>query len=374
MLGQGFAPYLLTGLSAIKPDGTPEFQLEPVGFLTMLSSQSKPSILRLDTSKGHMLSAQIKYKKRYTVAHTSGVPSCDVTNVQGFTEASVDLTSFKQIAIHIADEDIAKYQQDASDVSTLGTPPTALMGEMVNEVMRAASAVLEAVNLDLQTIASVSVGVNVVQGNNLATPININASAVTNRLNDGMTKIMSDYKINLGSGIPQVVGSGLFYNYLLQQPSKSADMTGYDTSIMAAGVKFYHDLQSASILGTDHILVCQPNVLQWVEYLQYTGFKAGIKPGASQFFTIPLPMQVGSDIVPVYFDVQLRYNDCAQIFTDEIYQQPITLQKGYNLIISKTSGLFTIPNDAYFPSDRMFGNRGTLLYEIDNNCDICTQI
>jgi len=190
-------------------------------------------------------------------------------------------------------------------------------------------------------------------------------------LDDGMTKIISDYSINLGSGIPQVYGSGLFYNYVLQQKSKSTDLRGYNTAIDVEGIKFYYDIKSANILGTNYICVCQPNSLQWVEYMRYTGFKAGTKPGASQFFTLPLPMQVGSEIVPVLFDVQLRYNDCAATFTDAYYGNQITLEKGYNLILSKTSGLFCIPADAYRGTDRLKGNRGTLLYEIDNNCDNC---
>jgi len=76
-------------------------------------------------------------------------------------------------------------------------------------------------------------------------------------------------------------------------------------------------------------------------------------------------------VLPILFDVQLRYNDCATVFTDAYYGTQTTLQKGYNLIISKTSGLFTIPKDAYRGTDRLVGNRGTLLYEIENVCDNC---
>jgi hypothetical protein len=105
--------------------------------------------------------------------------------------------------------------------------------------------------------------------------------------------------------------------------------------------------------------------------MRYTGFKAGVKPGASQFFVIELPMQMGNDVIPVKFDVQLRYNDCDETFTDAYYGTPLTLHKGYNLIISKTSGLFAIPADAYRATDPMVGNRGTLRYALSNNCDTC---
>ena len=370
-LGLGFRPYLLAHLKSILAEETPQYKIEPVGFLNLLSNQSRPTILRLDTSKGHFQTAQIKYKQRYTKDFVSKVASCDETNTQAYREASVDLISFNQIAIHIEDETIAKYTDDASEVLTAGTPPTPIMNEFIEEIMNAASAILEGVNEDLQTAASVNIGVNARTGNNAASLININRSSLALPLDDGLTEILSDYAINMGMGQPQVFGSGLFYNFMLQQKAKSANFSGYNTAIEAAGLKFYHDLQSANILGTNQILVCQPNSLQWVEYMRYTGFKAGLKPGASQFFILPIPMQVGADVVPVMFDVQLRYNDCAETFTDAYYGTPIVLEKGYNLILSKTSGLFTIPADAYRGTDRLVGNRGTLLYEIENVCDNC---
>jgi hypothetical protein len=223
------------------------------------------------------------------------------------------------------------------------------------------------------TTAVANIGVNRRTGLNTAATININRATDNLLLNDGLTEILSDYKINGGSGMPQIFGSGLFFNYMLQQKSKSADQSGYNSAIEAAGLKFYHDMQAAGILGANEIVVAQPNSLQWVEYMHYTGFKAGVKPGASQFFTLPLPVQMGTDVIPVLFDVQLRYNDCAETFTDAYYGTALSLQKGYNLIISKHSGLFTIPADAYRATDLLTGNRGTLRYEITNACDVCAQ-
>lgn len=370
-LGLGFRPYLLSHLKNILLDETPQYKIEPIGFLNFLSKQSRPTVLRLDTSKGHQQIAQIKYKQRYTKDFTSTQASCDETNTQSYRETSVDLTSYRQIAIHVEDEIISKYEDTSSDMIMAGLPATPIMNEFLEEIMNAASAILEGVNEDLQTVASLNIGINARTGNANATPININRSSLALPLDDGLTEILTDYSVNMGMGEPQVFGSGLFYNFMLQQKAKSANFSGYNTAIEAAGMKFYHDLQTATIFGANQIIVCQPNSLQWIEYMQFTGFKAGIKPGASQFFTLPLPVQIDADVLPILFDVQLRYNDCATVFTDAYYGTQTTLQKGYNLIISKTSGLFTIPKDAYRGTDRLVGNRGTLLYEIENVCDNC---
>ena len=371
-LGVGFRPYLLAGLKSILGmDGVPQYKIEPVGFLNLLSAQSKPTVLRLNNAAGHQNTVQIKYKQRYTIDFTDTTPSCDNTNVSAYREMEVNLDSYRQIAIHVEDETIANYMDDASNYISVGTPATRLMNEFMEEIMGAASAILEGVNADLMTIAAANVGVNRRTGSNAAAAINLNRDGAANNLTDGLNQILADYTINAGKGVPQIVGSGLFHNFMLQQNAKSADGAGYNTAIQAAGVKFYHDLQAANIFGANEILVVQPNALQWVEYMQYTGFKAGQKPGASEFFTVKLPMQIGTEVIPVEFDVQLRYNDCAETFTDAYYGTTSTLQKGYNLIISKTSGLFTIPADAYRATDPLVGNRGTLLYTITNTCDSC---
>lgn len=371
-LNLGYRPYLLTHLKYILQDNTPQYKVEPVGFLNLLSSQSKPKILRLDNSAGHQNVVQIHYKQRYTVDFTDTVASCDQLLEQARREMPIDLTSYRQIAIHIDDELIARYEDDASNMMRLGTPPTPVMNEFIDEIMNAASAILEGVNLDLMTTAVAGIGVNRRTGLNTATALNINADGNTLRLNDGLTQILSDYKINGGRGVPQVYGSGLFFNFMLQQASKTGyNGTGFDTSVQAAGLKFFHDLQAAAILGANEIVVCQPDSLQWVEYMQYTGFKAGQKPGASQFFTLPLPMQIGTEVIPVEFDVQLRYDDCPATYTDAYYGTSISVDKGYNLIISKKSGLFMIPADAYRATDPLTGNRGTLRYQITNSCDAC---
>jgi hypothetical protein len=366
-LGQGFAPYLLQHIKSVVGEATPQYKLEVPGFLNLLQSNSKPEILKLNTAGGHKKTAQIRYKQRWTKAHTDTAKSCDPTNVGSRRETSVELSSIRQFAIHIEDEDIAKYEEEASKSIALGRPATGIMNEMMEEVILAASAILDGVNDDLSTIGVSNIGRNRRVGSAASQTINLELDATQNVLTDGMTQILADYKNNGGMGVPKVWGSGLMYNFLLQQASKSADQSGFDTSVMARGVNFFHDLSAGSILGSNQIVVYEPNAIQMVEYLEYTGFKAGAKPGASFFGVLTLPMVSNGEILPVDFDFQLKYNDCQTTLTDAYYGTELVLEKGYNLIISKQAGLFTIPDDAYRINDELYGNRGSLRYTLTNS-------
>lgn len=369
--GKGFAPFLLQNIANISQGATPMFKLDPMGGLNLLLSQNRPDVLRLNTQDGHRKSVKVRYKQRWTKAFTDTSKSCDNTNVGVRKEVDVELSSVRQFAIHIEDETIAKYEADASRIINTGQPPTGIMNEMVQEVIAAGNAILQGVEDDLMTVMVANIGVNRRTGNNAAATININKDSQINPLTDGLTQIMADYSNNGGMGRPQVLGSGLFHNFILQQAAKSANQSGIDTRVQTAQLDFYHSLQAASIFGANQIVAYEPNAVQLVDYLEYTGFKAGVKPGASVFGVLTLPMQNGSDVVPVDFDFQLKYNDCPQVFVDAYYGTEMTLEKGFNLILSKQSGVFTIPPDAYRAGDDLAGNRGSLRYAITNDCEAC---
>ena len=365
-LGQGFRPYLLSNLDAIAKENNPQYRLEPLGLINLLQSNDKPEVLRLNTPNGHKKSVQVKAKQRFNKSQTQTSKSCDNTNVPTFYEAPVDLSSTRQLAFYVADETIAKYMDEASRTTAVGQPATPLMNEFIEDIMSAASAILEGVNDDLFTLAVAAIGKNRVTGSAASTSINLARTITDNPLNDGETRILSDYKINGGKGRPMVVGSGLMYQYMLQQIAKSPNNAGIDTRIFANAMTFFHDLSAPTNLGSNQIIVYQPNAIQMVEYMEYTGFKAGPKPGASIFGTLSLPMGMGDEVLPVEFDWQLRYSDCATTMTDAYYGTTLTLQKGYNFILSKQCGLFAIPSQAYRATDVLNGNRGSLRYTITN--------
>jgi hypothetical protein len=367
----GFRPYLLKHLMEVAQNATPQFKMDPHGFLNFLQSQKKPSILRLNNAEGHKESVQIKYRQRYTKDFVKSTIDCNSANVPSYQETSVGLTSTSSFSIYIPDETIAQYEDEASKTVGIGQPSTDFMNEFLEEIYGGANAILAKLNGDLLTTLSANMGVNRRTASNVAATLNLNKNASTNDLLTGMTLLLSDYKLNGFSGTPQVIGGGLFANFWLEQVAKSTDQLGLNTAALAAGVKFYYDLDMASTFGTNNIVVAEPDSIQMVEYLKYTGFKAGTKPGGSTFGTLTLPMMSGQDVLPIDFDFQLKYNDCAKSITDPYYGTSSTQDPGYQLIISKSAGLFTIPSNAYRAGDALVGNRGTLGYSVTNACTNC---
>ena len=369
-MAQGFAPYLLSHIKQIAAQSTPQYKMETPGFLNLLMSQSRPMEVRLNSDNGHKKTVQVKAKQRATKDMTDTSKSCDNVLVPIWQESSVSLDSTRQIAFHIEDETIAQYMDDASRTVSIGQPATPIMNEFYENILTHTSALMEAVSDDLLTIAAANVGVNRVTGSNASQTININKDGSINPLTDGFTKILTDYKRNGGSGRPQIVGAGLMLAYEMQKVGIGMNQSGLNTNALAQW-DFFYDETVESALGSNQILAYEPNAVQLVEYLEYTGFKAGIKPGGSTFGVITLPTMVNGLIKPVNFDFQLKYNDCPTVFTDAYYGTETTLGKGYALILSKQCGLWTIPDNSYRGTDVMAGNRGSYRFTISNDCETC---
>ena len=370
-MAQGFAPYLLHHIKQIAGVSTPQYKIETPGFLNLLLSQSKPTELRLNSDNGHKKTVQVKSKQRATKDMTDTTKSCDNTLVPIWQEQTVSLDVTRQIAFHIPDETIAQYMDDASRTVAIGQPATPIMNEFFENIMTHTGALMEAINDDLLTIAAANIGVNRVTGSNATQTININKDATINPLNDGIVKMLSDYKVNGGVGRPQIVGAGLMLNLELQKMALGQAQSGLNIANLM-NYDFYYDQETQNALGTNQVVMYEPNAVQLVEYFEYTGFKAGVKPGGSTFGVITLPVMVNGIIKPVSFDFQLRYNDCATEFTDAYYGTSLTLDKGYNLILSKQCGLFTIGSQAYRGTDVLNGNRGSYRFTISNDCETCS--
>jgi hypothetical protein len=374
-LNQGFRDSVLYHLKDIAKDATPQLKLDPHGFLAMLYKFRKPEILGLNNSAGHRKTARVKYLQRFTQDFTDTTKSCDQTNTMAYQENTVDLSSTRQIAIYLEDETVARYNDDASRTVRLGLPATDFMNEFMEQIMASANAILDGVSTDLLTTMSTSFGVNRRTGNANATTININSNNDTNVLNDGLTQVFADYAQNRERGKLQIVGNGLLHNWVLQNAMGVAgnNASGIDTRIQGNGFDFYYDLGTVNAWGADQFGVFAPDSVGIVEYLEYTGFKAGAKPGGSTFGNLALPMNgVDGDNVPVMFDFQLKYYDCAETLTDAYYSTNLNVEKGYNLIISKQSGLYTIPDNAFRGTDVLSGNRGTYRYSATNTCESCS--
>lgn len=370
-MAQGFAPYLLHHIKQVAGQSTPQYKMEVPGFLNLLMSQSRPSEVQLGMANGHKKTVRIKSKQRATKEMTDTSKSCDNVLVPIWQEQEIELSSTRQLAFHIPDETIAQYMEDASRTVSIGQPATPIMNEFYENILTHTSALLEAVNDDLLTIAAANIGVNRVTGSNASQTININKDSSINPLTDGFTKIITDFRRNGGSGRPQIVGAGLMLAAELQKSSLGTNQAGLNVPNLAQW-DFFYDEQVETALGTNQIVAYEKDAIQLVEYMEYTGYKAGVKPGGSTFGVITLPVMTNGVIRPVSFDFQLKYNDCAQEFTDAYYGTTMTLDKGYNLILSKQCGLFTIGSQAYRGTDVLKGNRGSYRFTLSNDCETCS--
>lgn len=373
-MANGFCPYLLQHLSAIAGQATPQYKVEAHGFLGMLVTAGNPDAIKVGNYDGHKKTVQVSYRQRFTKAQTDTSVDCSVVLTPSKLEGSVSVANTRVIAVHIEDELIAQYCNDASAMMAMKglTPPTPVMNEVADIIFSSANALLDGVNDDL--LGLVTWGKNVVSGSNAAVTVNLPADVSVQPLNGGMTKILSDYKQANLTGRPQVVGSGLMLSYILQQKWKSLDQFGLDSRIATGFLDFYHDQDFASIVGAQHFGVFEPGSVQLVQYLQNTGFQAGEKPGGSTFGILPLPMvdPTNNMMTPVKFDFQFKYVDCAQQYTDAYSGATVTLQKGWSIILSKQFGLWQIYNDAYRHEDPSRSVNGALHYIASNICDTCS--
>jgi hypothetical protein len=372
-MANGFAPYLLEDIAKIAKSATPQNKIEMPGFLqSLLTAHSYgKSNIKYDLMNGHFNAVQVKKKKRYTAAQTETTPSCEITNVNGYTEDAVSVANYRQIAIHIEDEVIAAYEKAASNPAMIGN--AAVVEEFAIETLLAANGLMSAVNSDLLTLAYANLGKNRRTGLTTASTINIGKDTNFNSLTDGATQILSDYKLNNMSGKPIAVGAGLFNNYIMQQAAKQTAQNGLDTRTQAGGFDFFYDNEVETIGDANDLLVYEKDAIQLVTYLKYQGFKRR-DLGTAIFDYIKLPYTTmtangGIQVAPMPVDVQFKFNDCEADYT--VDGETETLQKGWNMILSLNFGLWTIPSTAYRAEDPLTGNRGSLLYNVTNDCDSC---
>lgn len=371
-MANGLAPYLLNDLKSLVGQSYPAHKVDLKGFLAMLTSGPGAAPIQTSTLAGHKKEVRFWYRNRNTKPQTDTAASCDNVLTPARKETTVSVANTRQIAWHLPDELVATYMEEASQrVSIPGGPISGASAELFDIIMSGANGILEGVNDDL--IGLVTWGKNKVSGSNAAVTLNISADTGVQKLTTGFPKLLGDYKKNNLSGAPNVVGAGLFYSYMLSQPYKGLDQSGMNSMMAAAGINFFADQDFADAVGADHIGVFEPGAVQLVEYLEYTGFKAGQKPGASEFGVIALPA-VASDgtLLPVKFDWQLKYIDCPTTLTDAYSGSTATYQKGWSFILKKDFGLFQLPSDSYRQEDGNYAVNGALRYSVTNTCDTCS--
>lgn len=357
----GFVQALLLNISLISGLNDPQTKITPVGFLRALyENNAMTQINNIDELRsGKTRDIKLRYMQRGLEASVTDVDDCDTPVTPEWKEAEIKMPFFSKIGIFISEDDMRKYQTQADETMTVtgnGANPSGLtvpiMRALYETIVVNANALLQHMDTKLVTAQNGKWGVNVATGDANAQAITLGDTPTQN---DGYVKLLSDAQLNEVNDSLVIVGSGKVSNYDIYQRIK----TGIDSKGVAAlPLNSYFDPKTASIWGANHFGMFARGMVGIVDWNANVGTYAGQKPNGSYFFTIPLPMQVGNEVVPVVFDAQLEYVSCNTFDTDGEQVG----KRGYKLILSKHYGLFNTPNDAFKTGDRLYGMNGSFHY------------
>ena len=367
-MANGFAPYILKSLKALGGINYPGLKLTAAGHLGMLLENSNVAEATLTNPEGHRKTATVKYKVRQTPDVVQEDDNCDIDFIPVYKEADMTAVRTAKVGFHLSLDTVSKYLEEASNPLSIGNPAVSVIAEVADSIQHTADAIIK--KIDSRLLADTVWGVNVVEGNNAATALNIGKDATKNNLAGGFAKLLNDSFENEFSGNLLIVGSGKFNAHEMVKAANAigAAQNGIDLSRFN-GYKFYPDLQAKTGWGADHIGVFAQGSIHFVDFQKYIAFQAG-KIGVSTFFQITLPVNYGYGETQMTFDAQLKEIDCPTVLLNG-YGEQVTYSRGYALYLSKTYGLFQTPSDAFATTDRLSGVNGALRYTVTNDCEDC---
>lgn len=343
----GFVNALLININLIAGLNDPQTKITPVGFLRMLYENNAATNINnlADLRAGHTRDIKVRYMQRGVESEVSSTDDCEISIKPEWKETTIPTTQFSKIGIFISDEDMRKYQEEASQTLAAGTPSAPLMRALYETLRVKINGLLQKMDTNLVTAQNSKWGKNIAYGKNTAQTIALGATA---GLNNGYVQLLADAQANEIADDLLVCGSGKVTQYDIYQRIKN----GVDASgIASLPLNAYYDPKAATIWGADHFGVFAKGMIGIVDWCKNVGNYAGEK-GGSIFFTLPMPLQVGDKVLPITFDAQLKYEDCP---TEEH-------GRGWILLISKNYALFNAPTDAFAETDRLNGMNGSLHY------------
>lgn len=373
-MGKGLAQALLiSSMEAFKGSAGVSKVTTP-GMLQYCLDNNKPDVISVgkDDGTGYIRDVKLRYRNRGITGISTTNDDCSIQARPAYLETTVASTAHRSLGMAFEDDVIAKFEQDALAAVNAGTPVmTGLMKDVYEAIIEQANGLFGDINNDLLAVQAANWGVNVTTGANTAKTVNFALSTATNPLNAGMTSVMADAMSNeMRMADMIIVGSGLINNYYLQQVAKSTDQAGVNTAGLALP-KFYFDPYATSAWGANKFGLFEKNAVQFVNLCRFRGIKAGQK-GSDYFMTLRLPIvdSLGQGNLSAFeFDVQIKYRTCpgdVQIGTAGQGNPPVSLGRGWNIIISSSYQLVHQPSNTYNAADRLYGVNGTLLYNATN--------
>lgn len=377
-MANGFAPYLLKQASELlrTPDLIPAYKITPIGFTNLLLESNASKVLSVAKSdSGHVRDVRVSHKKRAIAGSSSTTDSCSNAATSARYEYTIPALSYRQIAMHFSDDTVAQYTKEASDIvanPVSGGMFKGIMREVFEELLANLNGLLGDVNNDLLTDMSTQFGTNA----SGTSTINFPLDGTTNDYTEGLTGLMTDLMVNeIRPNNVAIVGGGIITGAMMQLQKGAIGLNQSGLNNSALGMpKFYYDLDSQSVWGTNHFGVFDLDSVGLVLYPRFTGFRAGEK-GDSVFFNITLPIvdSLGM-VIPINIDMQLKYYDCPTDIETRSYVSPYyettgveTVARGWRLIASLNYALNVTNTNAFKTSDRLFGSNGTLDYVASNS-------
>jgi hypothetical protein len=323
---------------------------------------------------GNLKQARVTYRQRLAKGQTSTTDDCDNDGIPAYTETTVDLNGYRKYSFIIPTTELEKYCEE-SVMLAAGQQASGMLREHAMRIAEIINGLVGDVGDDL--LGLVTWGKNAKTGSNAAGTINLNKNADTLDMTDGIAKLLTEVRFNEISGLPIIVGAGLFdafeqlkANSILGLNSAGVNMANF------ARYKYYYDLYASPKWTNDNsdydqIGVFANGTIGFVDFNNFVGFKSG-RLGTSYFTQLPLPVDNSINGAPpaINFDVQVKFLDCPTEVGDG-YGGTTTVNRAWQIIISKKFGLWQMPSDAYGTTDRLTGVNGALRYNVTNTCESC---
>jgi len=369
-MANGYCPALLEHINSIANCSSPGRKLTPAGFTKMLlnfqNSLASPVNNGYDSATGHERTLTVWYRKRPLASDVKDEEDCEVDIIPARLEWQLPNLLYREFSFFLNDTEIQKYCSDASNTVSAGRPATPFMQEHFDYFVSAANAILKSINQALLTEMSTKFGDNVTIGGSDGKIININSGGANWTLDDGIISLLSDLRENEICENISIVGGGLYSAFDIAQMAACCNAAGFDASRFGMP-KFYFDKDSQPIWGTNAIGVFAQDSAKFLSKLRFVRAFSG-QHGGSYFFTMPLPVNeyccLDDNMSDLIFDIQMRYIDCPS--TIDVNGTPTSVGRGWQIIVSKTFGLWVTPTDAYNAGDDLEGTNGTLKYFVTN--------
>ncbi len=309
-MATGFCPALLTNIEAVAESNAPSRKLHIAGFLAALFCCQNSAVNPINqTNDGaHTRPLTVKYRVRPTLTSVQYEDDCDINRIPAYLEWNVGTPTHVQSSFFLDEATLQQYCRDASNMRTAGS--TSVTDEVYGLILEHANILMKAINRVTVTQMATQFGTNIQTGSALGKVINI---------------------------------------------TKTADQYVLDNGIQ-------------QIWGQNSVAVLAPGSVKFIGRNKYQGAFAGQK-GTSFFMTMPLPVNefgcnLDDCLRELVFDVQLKYIDCPTSVTVNGAAQ--TVNRGWEVIISKEFALWVQPTNAYAASDELYGTNGTLKYFFEN--------